>query len=284
MNDFSGLNNLTRHANNGLQLIFSSWLLIWQPELEEMIFTVIHKISVFHPFLCHVFSDNLLRGSLRAPAQTNWRSGEIGTVGLESQVPGNEHLLAQLAVQGQLRVETISFQVQDQHPGWGRSPKKAIITSPLWVRSETANCQMFVFRCYLGSLLNLCVTVADFPLHFSHEYSISSICKKGNNEPSAQIFKLLSRLQQLYKKKKHNKTGCTWNQGWSICGPRVGQKCSVCWKLDDKTLYLSWDTISVWCIQTKKTKSSKILKICMYVSLRLVLLFHWPNWLKNYTK
>lgn len=28
---------------------------------------------------------------------------------------------------------------------------------------------------YLGSLLNLCVTVAAFPLHFSHEYSISSI-------------------------------------------------------------------------------------------------------------
>ena len=31
---------------------------------------------------------------------------------------------------------------------------------------------------YRGSLLNLCVTVAAFPLHFSHEYSISSICQK----------------------------------------------------------------------------------------------------------
>lgn len=30
---------------------------------------------------------------------------------------------------------------------------------------------------YLGSLLNLCVTVAVLPLHFSHEYSISSIYK-----------------------------------------------------------------------------------------------------------
>lgn len=29
---------------------------------------------------------------------------------------------------------------------------------------------------YLGSLLNLCVTTADFPLHFSQEYSISSAC------------------------------------------------------------------------------------------------------------
>lgn len=31
---------------------------------------------------------------------------------------------------------------------------------------------------YLGSRLNLCVTTADFPLHFSQEYSISSACVK----------------------------------------------------------------------------------------------------------
>lgn len=38
----------------------------------------------------------------------------------------------------------------------------------------------------LGNLLNLCITVAAFPLHFSHEYSISSICGNkhgGGNEP-----------------------------------------------------------------------------------------------------
>lgn len=33
---------------------------------------------------------------------------------------------------------------------------------------------------YLGSLLNLCVTVPDLPSHFSHEYSISSVCKDHN--------------------------------------------------------------------------------------------------------
>lgn len=39
----------------------------------------------------------------------------------------------------------------------------------------------------LGNLLNLCVTVAAFPLHFSHEYSTSSICGNKYGEGSGTL-------------------------------------------------------------------------------------------------
>lgn len=57
--------------------------------------------------------------------------GDISAVGLESQVPGDDYLLAQFAVQGQLRVEAVSFQVEDQHPGRGRCSKKHRQPEPL---------------------------------------------------------------------------------------------------------------------------------------------------------
>lgn len=59
--------------------------------------------------------------------------------------------------------------------------------SPALLRPAARGCRWRERRCYLGSLLNLCVTVADFPLHFSHEYSISSICEKGNSRRSSHI-------------------------------------------------------------------------------------------------
>lgn len=40
---------------------------------------------------------------------------------------------------------------------------------------------------YLGSRLNLCVTTADFPLHFSQEYSISSAYVKTEQRPVEQM-------------------------------------------------------------------------------------------------
>lgn len=61
---------------------------------------------------------------------------------------------------------------------------------------------------YLGSLLNLCVTVAAFPLHFSHEYSISSICKSKMLLIYYYIFKkvlVVSCRTLCYFQKKYNK-------------------------------------------------------------------------------
>lgn len=63
----------------------------------------------------------VLRGRLRHPGQSGRRPCEVGAVRLEGQVAGDDHLLAQLAVERQLGIEAVSLQVEDQHPGGERS-------------------------------------------------------------------------------------------------------------------------------------------------------------------
>lgn len=71
-------------------------------------------------------------------------------MGLESQVPGDDHLLAQLAVQRQLRVEAVALQVQDQHPEWGDSSKQHRQSEPL-----LPQCVQVSLRCVLSAVTSV---------------------------------------------------------------------------------------------------------------------------------
>lgn len=55
--------------------------------------------------------QDVLHGGLGTPAETNRGSCEFSAVGQQGQVSGNHHLLAQLAVQRQLSIKTVPFQV-----------------------------------------------------------------------------------------------------------------------------------------------------------------------------
>lgn len=55
-----------------------------------------------------------VHGGLRGPVQADGGPGAVGAVGQQRQVPRDQNLLAQLAVQGQLGVETVPLQVEDE--------------------------------------------------------------------------------------------------------------------------------------------------------------------------
>lgn len=59
----------------------------------------------------------VLRGGLGGPAEAGRGSGGLGAVGQQGQVSGDQNLLPQLAVQGQLSVKAVPFQVKDENSG-----------------------------------------------------------------------------------------------------------------------------------------------------------------------
>ena len=65
-----------------------------------------------------------LQGGLGAPAQAEGGPGGLGAVGRQGQVARDHHLLPQLAVHGQLGVEAVALQVEDQHPVGGGNHRK----------------------------------------------------------------------------------------------------------------------------------------------------------------
>lgn len=57
----------------------------------------------------------VLHGSLGAPAEADGGSCGLGAVGQQGQVPRDHDLLTQLAVQRELSVKAVPFQVQDEN-------------------------------------------------------------------------------------------------------------------------------------------------------------------------
>lgn len=60
-------------------------------------------------------------GGLGGPAQADGGACAVSAVGQHGEVPGDQNLLAQLAVQGQLSVEAVPLQVEDENPERRRS-------------------------------------------------------------------------------------------------------------------------------------------------------------------
>ena len=54
---------------------------------------------------------HVLHGGVSGPADTDWRLCVLSAVGQQGQVPRNDYRLTKLAVQRQLRVVVVTFQV-----------------------------------------------------------------------------------------------------------------------------------------------------------------------------
>lgn len=114
---------------------------------------------------------------MRTPGQAEGRPCGVCAVGQQGEVSWYQDLLAKLTVEGQLSVVAVPLQVKDQYPGRERGvqlrSRRGRADGSAAERSAAKSTAGATTN--LGSLLNLWVTVADFPEHFSHEYSISSI-------------------------------------------------------------------------------------------------------------
>lgn len=61
-----------------------------------------------------------LQGGLGTPAEVDGGPRGFSAVGQQGQVAGNHHLLAQLAVQRQLGVKAVPFQMEDEDSARGK--------------------------------------------------------------------------------------------------------------------------------------------------------------------
>lgn len=70
-----------------------------------------------------------------APAETNRGPRGFGAMGQQGQVSGDHHLLAQLAVQRQLSVKAVPFQVEDEDSAGRGIHEKSITNYPRFIKT-----------------------------------------------------------------------------------------------------------------------------------------------------
>lgn len=70
-----------------------------------------------------------------APAETNRGPCGFGAMGQQGQVSGDHHLLAQLAVQRQLSVKAVPFQVEDEDSARRGIHEKSITNYPRFIKT-----------------------------------------------------------------------------------------------------------------------------------------------------
>lgn len=81
----------------------------------SIIFNTIGDSKICRKLLVTSNVNHVLHGGFSGPADTDRLLCELGAMGQQGQIPRNLYRLTELAVQRQLRVIVVTFQVQDEH-------------------------------------------------------------------------------------------------------------------------------------------------------------------------